>query len=188
MTSLQPTDALILVDIQNDFCPGGALPVPGGDAVIEPANRWIESAKAGGALVVASSDQHPPGHPSFASTGGQWPQHCIFGSGGADLNPGPHPPSYAIKFIKGTRLDRDQYSAFDGTGLAQYLRQHGVTDLWVCGLAEDVCVKATALDGVGKGFRVHLVEEASRPLTPQSGDIARFELAKAGVLIEGRAA
>ena len=100
---LGPTDALIVVDVQNDFCPGGALPVPEGDRVVPVLNRWIEAARAGGAAVVASRDWHPPGHVSFRERGGPWPAHCVQGTDGAAFHPGLRLPADAAHRQQGNR-------------------------------------------------------------------------------------
>ena len=183
--NLSSEDALLLVDGQSDFCPGGALPVPDGDAVIPSANRWIEQAAAAGAPVIASVDWHPAQHPSFAAQGGPWPRHCVQGTAGAALHPGLRLPPDAVLVAKGTRLDRDQYSAFDDTGLASFLRKRGVRRLWVGGLAEDVCVRASALDGAAEGFEVRLLTEATRALSPEGQAAARAEMRQAGVTLVG---
>lgn len=184
---LTPRDALVLVDIQRDFCRGGALPVPHGDEVVPAANRWIALAQAGGVLVVATGDQHPAGHCSFAENGGQWPTHCVAGTPGATPHPDLRLPPDALRVAKGAHPDREQYSGFDGTGLAELLKRKRVVRVWIAGLAEDVCVKETALDAARQGFEVHLVAEATRALTPESGEAARAEMRRAGVLVHAPA-
>lgn len=181
---LQAGDALLIVDVQPDFCPGGALPVPDGDAVVPVLNRWIAAAEERGVPVYASRDWHPPRHSSFRGEGGQWPPHCVQDTAGAAYHPQLRLPANAVKIAKGTRLDRDQYSAFDETGLATDLRGRGVRRVWIGGLAEDVCVKATALDARRAGLETRVIADATRPLTRESGDAAEAELEAAGVVVD----
>src|SRR6188474_788165 len=115
--ALQPGDALVVVDMQIDFCPGGALPIEHGDAVVPVLNRWIAAAADADVPIYASRDWHPAGHLSFRESGGQWPVHCLQDSDGAKFHPDLHLPASAILVTKGTRFDKDQYSAFDETGL-----------------------------------------------------------------------
>jgi nicotinamidase/pyrazinamidase len=202
------TTALILVDIQNDFCPGGALAVPHGDAVVAPANRLI--ALAG--LVVATQDWHPAAHGSFAANhpgaapfalgelGGlpqvMWPAHCVQWTGGAQFHPGLDTARIARVFPKGTAPGIDSYSGFfdngrrQTTGLGEWLRAQGVDAVQVCGLATDYCVKATAIDAVQLGFRTTLVEDACRGVGLDPGDIpaALAAMRAAGVEITTMAA
>lgn len=185
--SLDRSDALLVVDVQPDFCPGGALPVPEGDAVIPVLNAWIDAAQAGGALVVASRDWHPPRHVSFQTEGGPWPAHCVQDTPGAAYHPALCLPPDAVRVAKGTRLDRDQYSAFDETGLGEHLRARGVRRLWVGGLAQDVCVRASVLDARRLGFDVHVLVPATRPVDPQAGARALAEMEAAGAVLERRA-
>src|SRR5258707_451656 len=121
--TLQPSDAVFIVDVQVDFCPGGALPVAGGHDIVPVLNGWIEAALAQGARVVASRDWHPREHLSFTTVSGQWPPHCIQDTYGARFHPDLRLPDIATVVTKGTRFDREQYSAFDGTGLATELRR-----------------------------------------------------------------
>ncbi|MCU0983509.1 MAG: nicotinamidase [Acetobacteraceae bacterium] len=181
--TLGPADALVLVDVQRDFCPGGALAIAEGDAIIPLLNAWVRAACSGGAVVIASRDHHPPDHMSFRTHGGPWPPHCVQGTEGAALHPALVVPEEAIEITKGAAREREQYSAFDGTGLAAVLRARGVRRVWIGGLALDVCVRATALDALREGFSVHLVRAATRPVTPEGGEKALAELAEAGVVI-----
>jgi nicotinamidase/pyrazinamidase len=180
---LQAKDALLIVDVQNDFCPGGALPIREGDLVVPVLNRWIEAAASMRIPVYASRDWHPADHMSFRTSGGSWPAHCLQDTAGAAFHPALALPAGVVKITKGVRFDKDQYSAFDDTGLAERLRHDGVKRLWVGGLALDVCVMATALDGREKGFRILLLREATRPVTPQGGDEALKRMQEAGVEI-----
>lgn len=177
-------DALLLVDVQNDFCPGGALPVAEGDRIIPVLNRWLAAAREKGIPVFASRDWHPRGHLSFREAGGPWPPHCLQDSTGAAFRPDLALPADAVIVTKGTRFDQDQNSAFDQTGLAAELARRGIRRLWIGGLAEDVCVRATALDAQAAGFEVHLLAAATRPVTPEGGREAQAEMRAAGVRIE----
>lgn len=155
--SHQKGDGLLLVDVQNDFCPGGALPIEEGDKIIPILNRWIEAAQERGLLVYASRDWHPLQHMSFQEQGGKWPPHCIQDTDGAKFHPDLNLPDNAVKITKGARFDQDQNSVFDQTGLAEHLRHNGVTRLWVGGLAQDVCVLASVLDARKLGFEVNVI-------------------------------
>lgn len=181
---LEPGDALLIVDVQRDFCAGGALPVPDGDAVIPVLNTWASAAQHQGARIYASRDWHPREHPSFHTREGEWPPHCIQDTSGAAFHPDLKLPDTTITISKGTRLDRDQYSAFDATGLADDLHAHGIRRVWVGGLAEDVCVRATALDAQRAGFETHVIRAATRPLSPEGGRATERELSAAGVAVE----
>lgn len=177
-------DALIVVDVQKDFCPGGALPIKDGDKIVPILNRWIEAAMAKGVPVYISRDWHPINHLSFKQRGGPWPPHCIQDSDGALFHPDLRVPESAIKVTKGVRFDQDQNSVFDQTGLAEQLRYDGVRRLFVGGLAEDVCVLATVLDGCQEGFEVVLISDATRPVTIQGGEEARRRMQAAGARLE----
>jgi nicotinamidase/pyrazinamidase len=184
---LNSSDALVIVDVQNDFCPGGALPVPGGDGVVPVLNRWIEEARRAGALIVATRDWHPADHMSFAAQGGPWPVHCVQETDGAAFHAGLDLPDDAVIVSKGTDPKDEGYSMFEGTDLAQRLEAGGVGRLWVGGLALDYCVRATVLDGLEAGFEVHLIGDAVRAvnLDPGDGDNAVKRMRSAGARIEG---
>lgn len=182
-THLERGDALIVVDVQNDFCPDGALPIEEGHAIVPILNRWLEAAIAAGIPVYASRDWHPAQHLSFQQRGGPWPPHCLQDTEGARFHPDLALPDDVVKVTKGVRFDQDQNSAFDETGLAHELREQGVSRLWLGGLAQDVCVVATALEGRQAGFEVFLIEEATRPATAQGGRDALQRMKAAGVRI-----
>ena len=139
--------ALIIVDFQNDFTPGGALPVPEGDQIAPRVNQLASSGAFD--LVVATRDWHPPDHRSFAERGGPWPRHCVAGSEGAQLHPALDIAHVDVVIDKGTGGDTDGYSGFEATDLSALLERHGVDEVVICGLATDYCVKMTALDAVG---------------------------------------
>jgi nicotinamidase/pyrazinamidase len=196
-------NALVLVDIQNDFLPGGALPVPRGDEVIPVANRT----QAKFPLVVATQDWHPSNHGSFASqhpgkkagdlgelAGSpqvMWPDHCVQNTPGAAFAPALDTTRLARVFPKGTDPAIDSYSGFfdnghrKATGLGDYLQEESVTDVYVLGLATDYCVKATALDARQLGFKVNLIVDGCRGVELAPGDVARAiaEMETAGVKV-----
>jgi nicotinamidase/pyrazinamidase len=177
---LQSGDALLIVDLQKDFCAGGKLPVPDGDSVVAVINDWIAAARSADVPIIASRDWHPLEHCSFASQGGPWPEHCVQDSEGAEFHDDLALPETAVRVSKGCAFDRDAYSAFDSTGLESFLRRRGVRRLWVGGLAEDVCVRQTVLDACGKGFETLLVPEATRPVDPASRSRVEAEMREAG--------
>jgi nicotinamidase/pyrazinamidase len=181
--AIQPGDALLIVDVQNDFCPGGALPIPDGDAVVPILNEWIDAAQAQGIPIYASRDWHPPGHISFKEKGGRWPPHCLQDTHGAAFHPALRLPDHAIKVTKGVRFDQDQNSAFDQTGLLEEFRRARVRRVWIGGLAQDVCVLASALDARQAGFAVFLIAEATRPVTPEGGSTSLRQMCDVGITI-----
>jgi nicotinamidase/pyrazinamidase len=177
-------DALILVDIQNDFCPGGSLAVAEGDEVVPVANELEKYFD----LVVATKDWHPPGHASFETL---WPPHCVQGTAGAEFHPALDTSRVAHVFLKGTDPAVDSYSGFFdnehklSTGLGDYLRAQGVARVFVCGLATDYCVKFTALDALRLGFDTTVVADACRAVNVNAGDGERAleEMRSAGAHI-----
>lgn len=199
--------ALVLVDIQPDFMPGGALPVAGGDAIVPGVNDLLD--RGGFAHIVATQDWHPPGHASFASRHPSrapfdvitlhghdqvlWPDHCVQGTVGAALHDGLHVNRVDLIIRKGTNPAVDSYSAFRNnwneagerppTGLAGHLRELGVTDVYLCGLARDVCVKWTAEDAVDMGFGTAVIWDLTRPVDPATEDEVRAELQDRGVRV-----
>jgi nicotinamidase/pyrazinamidase len=171
--------ALIVVDVQNDFCPGGALAVADGDAVVDAINRMASEAS----FVVATRDWHPADHGSFAAEGGPWPAHCVCGTPGAELHPGVDAGQIDAIVDKGQTRDREGYSGFEDTELERLLRERGVDAVDVAGLALDYCVKATALDARRAGFGVTVHRGATRAVevSPGDGERAVAELRAAGV-------
>ena len=202
----EETDVLIVVDVQNDFLPGGALAVPDGDAVIEPINRLAQAFRH----VVLTQDWHPAGHASFASShsgrqpfetaelsyGSQvlWPDHCIQGTRGAEISRDLGIPHAQLVIRKGHNPEIDSYSGFmeadrkTSTGLAGYLKERGFRRVFCAGLATDFCVAWTALDAKAAGFDTYLIEDASRPIDA-NGSLARAreDLDAAGVQVIGSA-
>lgn len=163
-------DALIVVDVQNDFLPGGALAVPDGDQVIAPINRLIALFSASDRPVYFSRDWHPAGHCSFLEQGGPWPPHCVADTPGADFAAGLELPAEPAVVSKGTRADRDAYSALDGTDLGGRLRAGAIRRVFVSGLATDYCVRATVLDALADGFEVVVLTDAVRAVDVDPGD------------------
>jgi nicotinamidase-related amidase len=166
-------DALIIVDVQVDFCPGGRLPVPRGDGIIPVLNRYIDLFERVRARVFATRDWHPPNHISFEERGGPWPAHCVQGSDGARFHPDLRLPEDVIVISKATDQERESYSGFDGTELDADLRKNGVRRVFVGGLATDYCVKNTVLDGLRRGFDVVLLIDATKGIDRVSGDSKR---------------
>jgi nicotinamidase/pyrazinamidase len=173
--------ALIVIDVQNDFCPGGALAVSDGDAVVEPINRLASESS----FVVATRDWHPPDHDSFRAQGGPWPVHCVRETGGAELHPRLHTSEIDAVVDAGREPDHEGYSGFEHTELERLLRDQGVDTVHVAGLALDYCVKETALDARRAGFDVVLHLGATRAIDAEPGDADRAleELREAGVRI-----
>lgn len=171
--ALTPADALIVVDLQNDFLPGGALGVPQGDEVVAPIQQLINLYQAHGLPMFASRDWHPAGHCSFTEQGGPWPIHCVAGSPGAAFASAIALEQVATIVPKATTVEKDAYSAFNGTDLAQQLRARGVRRVAVCGLATDYCVLNTANDALASGFATLLVLDAIRAVDVAPGDGAR---------------
>jgi len=165
------TTALILVDIQNDFCPGGSLAVPEGDQIVDIVNRLAPVFR----FVAATEDWHPPGHVSFKAQGGPWPPHCVQGSLGAELNPGLDQSGIDLIARKGFSLDKDTFEGLEaisdeGAKLDDILKQKDVDSIYVAGLATDYCVKATVLDAIKKGYKVFAITDAMRAVDVEPGD------------------
>lgn len=164
-----PKQALIVVDVQNDFCPGGALAVPQGDDVVKPLNELIDEFLERGDPVYKTRDWHPPTTKHFEVYGGTWPVHCVQNTKGAEFHPALRDDSRIAVVSKGLG-DTDCYSAFDETDLAAKLREQNVEEVVVGGLATDYCVKNTVLDALKHGFEVKALEDAMRAVELQAGD------------------
>jgi nicotinamidase/pyrazinamidase len=186
-----PYTALVVVDVQNDFAdPDGSLYVAGGEDTIAPINTLIDEAQGADALVAYTQDWHPHETPHFVTGGGPWPVHCVAGTWGAELHPQLHVDGPVVHKGAGSE---DGYSGFTAhdvttdedvpTGLESLLRNHATERVVVVGLAEDVCVKATALDARRLGFATTVVEAATRPVTPDAAGAARDEMRAAGVVL-----
>jgi nicotinamidase/pyrazinamidase len=178
---ISDSDALIVVDVQNDFCAGGALAVPGGDDVVEVIN-WLMPAFD---HVIATQDFHPSGHSSFVEQGGHWPEHCVQGTLGAEFHPGLDTDKINRVVQKGTDPATDGYSGFAGTNLADVLGSLDVTRVFVTGLATDYCVKATAVEAIENGFDVVVVTDAIAAVDGEPGDGKKAidEMRKAGAIL-----
>ncbi|WP_328186114.1 isochorismatase family protein [Marinobacter sp. OP 3.4] len=161
--------ALLLVDIQNDFCEGGSLAVPDSNAIFDTVNQWIALAHGRGWPIVASRDWHPREHCSFEARGGPWPEHCVQDTHGAEFHPHMQLPPETVRVSKGTSFETDAYSAFDGTELEHYFRRHGIRKLVVAGLALDVCVQASVRDARKLGFDVDLLVDGTRAVDKAEG-------------------
>jgi nicotinamidase/pyrazinamidase len=191
LQDIKPDSALLVVDVQNDFCPGGALAVQGGDEVVPELNRWIALFQAAGRPIAYTRDWHPRDHCSFTERGGPWPPHCIQGTPGAEFRKdlkieGP-------VFNKAFDKDLEAYSGFGGflveggdritrLSLAEWLRKHGVKHVYVGGLTTDYCVRTTSLDALQEGFTVTVLGEAIRAVNvdPSDGQRAIEEIERAG--------
>ena len=176
--------ALLVVDIQNDFCPGGALAVKDGDAVVESVNRLIAFFEETGSPVFFTRDWHPAAHSSFIDFGGIWPAHCVAGTEGAGFHPKLQVPKAANIISKADSADKDAYSGFEGTELDSELKNLGVDEVIIAGLATDYCVKNTVLDALRLGYSTTVVEDGIRAVEVEPGDgkKAADEMAAAGAV------
>lgn len=177
--------ALIIVDFQNDFTPGGALAVPHGDEIAPRVRELIDSGRF--ALVVATRDWHPPHHGSFTEQGGIWPPHCVRGTPGAELHEALPRARVDVVVDKGEDPGTEGYSGFDGTDLATLLRERGIDGVTLVGLATDYCVRWTALDALHAGFGVEVDEAGVRGIDVDPGDVERAldEIRAAGGAVTG---
>lgn len=186
MTQLVPdqADALVIVDVQNDFLPGGALAVDQGNAILPVLNACIDLFRRKGLSIYASRDWHPASHCSFLAQGGTWPPHCIAGTSGAAFPAGLELPDTAIVVSKAVSENQDAYSAFQGTHLADDLRRDRKKRLFIGGLATDYCVLHTVLDALKEGFRVVLLSDAIKAVNvrPGEGDAAIATMLRSGAV------
>jgi len=164
--------ALVVVDMQNDFCPGGALAVQGGDKIVPVLNKYIEAFRRAGAPIIFTRDWHPQDHSSFKEQGGPWPRHCVQYTKGAEFHPDLAVPPDAEIVSKADKQD-EAYSFFKGTDMGRILRDRGIKRLLVGGLATDYCVKETVLDGLTHGFEVFHLDDASKGVNLNPGDSER---------------
>jgi nicotinamidase/pyrazinamidase len=183
--TLQMGDALIVVDVQTDFLPGGALGVPAGDEVIPVLNRYLGEWRARGLPVFATRDWHPPGHCSFRERGGPWPPHCVAESQGARFASALDLPPTTVVISKSTMVDQDAYSGFQGTDLDDRLRRAEVRRVFVGGLATDYCVVSTVRDALARGYRTIVLADAIRAVDvhPDDGRKAKEEMGRLGATL-----
>jgi len=165
-----PKAALIVIDVQRDFCPGGALAVEKGDSVVPPLNRTITAFRRSRLPVVFTRDWHPRNHCSFKEEGGVWPRHCVARTPGAKFHPDLRVPWGSIIVSKATKPTVEAYSGFQGTGLEKRLKLLRVNEIFLGGIATDYCVKQTALDGIGAGFRVEVMTDCVKGVNLRRGD------------------
>jgi nicotinamidase/pyrazinamidase len=179
--------ALIVVDVQNDFCPGGSLAVGHGEEVVAPLNKLMKEFLDRGELVFKTRDWHPEKTKHFQMYGGTWPVHCVQNTKGAEFHPDLLDDPRVTIVSKGFDESADGYSGFDGTRLAETLREENVEEVWIGGLATDYCVKETVLDARREGFKVKALADAMRPvnLNPADGEKAVAEMSAAGAEIVG---
>ncbi len=170
------TDCLLVTDVQNDFCPGGALGVSGGDKIVGPINKILK--KFG--RIAACQDWHPRKHCSFRERGGPWPPHCIRNTWGADFHPALRLPKQVRAIKKASHRDRDTYSAFCETPLEGFLKRKKIRRFFISGLTTEYCVKLTALDALRCGFEVLILEDLICPIRPAEGRKALAFLKRAG--------
>ena len=185
MHMIDQKKALIVIDVQNDFCPGGSLAVANGDEVVAPLNELMKEFLDRGEPVFKTRDWHPATAKHFAAYGGIWPVHCVRNTPGAEFHPGLFDDPRITIISKGIDESADGYSGFDGTNLAQILRDQEVKEVWVGGLATDYCVKHTVLDALQQGFEVKALADAMRAvdLNPTDGEQAIEEMRNAGAEI-----
>jgi len=177
--------ALIVVDMQRDFLPGGSLAVPEADKIIPRLNDYVRLFEERQELVVFTRDWHPEGHSSFVTRGGAWPVHCVQGTAGAEIDPRLLFPPTCLLVSKATSSDIEAYSAFQGTGLARTLKGLGIARVFAGGVATDYCVRSTVLDSIKNGFETLLLGDAVRGVDLKPGDSARAveEMRKAGARV-----
>ncbi|MFO7965883.1 MAG: isochorismatase family protein [Desulfobacterales bacterium] len=178
-------DALLIIDVQVDFCPGGALAIQEGDQVVPVINEWIQTALERRVPICASRDWHPGQHISFQDEGGNRPPHCLQDSKGAFFHEDLALTDQTVIITKGVRFDKDQHSVFDETGFDAFLKRQGIERLLICGLALDECVLATAMDARKLGFGVHLILDGTRPVDYHNGFEAVEKMKSAGVVMHG---
>lgn len=176
----QAGDGLLVVDVQNDFLPGGALAVPQGDRVAPVLNQYLAEFTRLSLPIVATRDWHPPNHCSFVPNGGRWPPHCIQGTSGADFSQALQLPDGVHVVSKGARLDHEQYSGFAESDLAGWLRERGVRRVFVGGLATEYCVLADVRDALQHGFDVVVLTSAIAAIDEKDGQAALREMERLG--------
>jgi nicotinamidase/pyrazinamidase len=181
---LKPGDALVAVDVQNDFFSGGSLTVPGAEEIIPAMNHYIDIFQSKGLPVYVTRDWHPEGHCSFKAQGGPWPVHCVAGSKGAQFHPDLHFPDSTVVISTATELDKEAYSGFEGTDMDDQLRAAGIRRLLIGGLATDYCVLNTVKDALRYGYKVFLLADAIRAVNvkPEDGQNSIAEMTRMGAI------
>jgi nicotinamidase/pyrazinamidase len=172
--------ALIVVDVQRDFCEGGALAASDTLSLLEPLQKQVEEARRKGTAIVYTRDWHPPNHSSFQAQGGPWPVHCVADTSGAQLMPPLQPQTHDIIVNKGVSVAGAGYSGFEDTRLTQQLHALDVQKIGVTGIATEYCVRATALDGIRAGFQVTVLTDLIRPVRAEATTQILRELQRAG--------
>lgn len=182
--TLKKGDALLIVDVQNDFLPGGSLAVRGGGNIIAPFNQYIEAAQVKGLPIFATRDWHPPNHCSFKEQGGPWPPHCVVDSKGAEFSSELSLPPSAVVISKGMEVEKDAYSGFEETDLDERLRSAHIRRVWIGGLATDYCVLNTVRDAIKHGYEVLLFQDAIAAVNvqPEDGEKAIEEMTSLGAI------
>ena len=180
--TLKKGDALLIVDVQNDFLPGGSLAVKGGENIIAPFNQYIEAAQAKSLPIFATRDWHPPNHCSFKEQGGPWPPHCVVDSKGAEFPSELRLPPSAVVISKGMQVEKDAYSGFEETDLDKRLRSAHIRRVLIGGLATDYCVLNTVKDAIKHGYEVLLLQDAMAAVNvqPEDGEKAIEEMTSLG--------
>lgn len=182
MVSLTASDALIIVDVQNDFMPWGKLPVPEADKIIPQINRYIKLFSDRGLSIFATRDWHPENHVSFNVNGGCWPVHCVQWSKGAQFADGLELPSDTFIINKGDRSELEAYSGFQGTLLNELLKERGIRRVFVCGVATEYCVKNTCIGALNLGYTVFLLRDAIKGIKKESSELTVNELLNKGCI------
>jgi nicotinamidase/pyrazinamidase len=181
---LKKGDALVVVDVQNDFLGGGSLAVPGGDEIVPIINQYIAVFQKNNLPIFATRDWHPPNHSSFQEQGGPWPIHCVAESKGSNFPHDLHLPDSTVVISKATAVDTDAYSGFDGTDLNEKLQSADIHRLLIGGLATDYCVLNTVTDAIKQGYQVLLLQDAIRAVNvePEDGERALEEMIRLGAV------
>ena len=182
--TLKKGDALLIVDVQNDFLPGGSLAVKGGENIIAPFNQYIEAVQAKALPILATRDWHPPNHCSFKEQGGPWPPHCVVDSKGAEFPSELRLPPSAVVISKGMVVEKDAYSGFEETDLDERLRSAHIHRVLIGGLATDYCVLNTVRDAIKHGYEVLLLQDAMAAVNvqPEDGEKAIEEMTSLGAI------
>ena len=178
---MEKSDCLLIVDLQNDFCPGGSLAVQGGDEIVEPINQIMKYFS----LIVTTQDWHPANHCSFKAQGGPWPPHCIQKTWGAQLHPKLDQSKVQLQILKADLPDREAYSGFDGSRLKEELQERNVHRVFIAGLTTDYCVRTTAFDALRHKFEAVVFTDLTRPVNvhPGDGERALNEIKQAGAVL-----